>query len=295
MGALVLVSTPSFLSNHRGCPYNGREPVGATPVVAQETRHLPQFKHQISMKITLGVVPYLNALPLYHTLRENPEIEIVRAVPSQLARGLDAGHFDAALLPVVDTFRGHGDGILGDAIIGATGQVRSVLLFSKVPLEQIQSVALDTSSHSSVALLRVIFKKFAQIAPKFSHHEPNLAAMLENHDAALLIGDPALRENTQKCPHLIFDLAKIWRNHTELPFVFAAWTARKNLENREEIARILDEARDEGETKIAQIAAHLEPRDWRETVESYLREAIDFRLTPAHREGMGKFRDLIFK
>ena len=242
------------------------------------------------MNYKLGVVPYLNALPLHWTLRDRDDIEIIREVPAKLAEGLESGRFDAALMPVIDHFRGAGAALLGDAIIGATGEVRSVLLFSKLEIKRIESVALDTSSHSSVALTNVILRQFYDLNPRFLNHEPNLHKMLERADAALLIGDPALEAAQNPGKFQVFDLALEWQRFTGLSFVFAAWTARKKLENRDELASILNRARDEGQTLIDEIVANNASSIGNSVVESYLREAINYRLTPSHRAGMELFR-----
>ena len=243
-------------------------------------------------RFRLGVVSYWNAKPLYHTLEKRSDFEIIPRLPAQLAEGLDSGEFDAALMPVVDHLRGHGDGILGDGIVGATGKVRSVLLFSKVPIEEVKSVALDTSSHSSVALITVILREFYKLSPTFINHGPQLHQMLETADAALLIGDPALEANHPDCLYRIYDLPEEWQKFTGLSFVFAAWIARKNLENREELAQLLNEARDAGEKVIDEIVAPVEDETWRETVSDYLNNTIEYHLTEAHREGLNQFKGL---
>src|SRR5437867_4161564 len=145
---------------------------------------------------TLGVVPYLNALPLYRTAETGGAAKIVRAVPSRLAAFLDSGECDAALLPIVDHLRGAGTGLVSNACIGnkfaGSGAMRSVLLFTRAPLSQIsqiQSVAVDTNSHTSVALLRIILADAYKALPPFVEHAPDLNAMPRAHDAALLIGD----------------------------------------------------------------------------------------------------------
>ncbi len=243
------------------------------------------------MSLKLGVVPYLNPLPLYFSLRGQKDIEITADFPSELGARLENGEFDAALLPVADHIRGIGDGILGDGIVGATNQVRSVLLLSKVEIEKIQSVVLDTSSHSSVALTRVILSDFYGLNPYFSDHAPDLSAMLKNADAAVLIGDPALTAFQKPGPLHVYDLANLWHRFTGKSFVFAAWIARKGLENRAEIAALLNRARDEGITQIPQIVAE-NPVGTAlpdAVVESSLREAIQYRMTPAHRAGLDEF------
>lgn len=240
----------------------------------------------------LGVVSFLNALPLYATLRGRDDIQVVEALPSRLADGLKSGAYDAALMPVVDHLRGVGAGLLGDAIVGATGCVRSVLIFSHVPIEQINSIALDTSSHSSVALTGVIARDFYGLNPRFIDHAPDLEAMLEVADAALLIGDPALVAVQNPGALQVYDLAAEWRKFTGLSFIFAAWTAREGLENRAELTAILDQARNEGKAHIPQIvtAETLPPELSPAIVEDYLANVIEHRRTPSHSAGLEMFR-----
>ena len=239
----------------------------------------------------LGVVSFLNALPLYATLREQTDICIVPALPARLADGLNAGLYDAALMPVVDHLRGVGDGLLGNAIVGATGRVQSVMLFSNVPIEKVKSIALDTSSHSSVALTTIIARDFYGLHPQMIHHAPDVAAMLRAADAALLIGDPALIAMQNPGDLYIYDLAAEWQKFTGLSFIFAAWAARDGLDNRDELANILNRARDEGKANIAQIVANekLPPQLSPAIVENYLSNIIEHRRTPAHSAGLDEF------
>ena len=239
----------------------------------------------------LGVVSFLNALPLYATLRGRDDICIVPALPAQLADGLRAGIYDAALMPVVDHLRGVGDGLLGDAIVGATSRVRSVMLFSNVEIENVKSLALDTSSHSSVALTQVIARDFYGLNPRLIHHAPDVAAMLGAADAALLIGDPALIAVQNPGKMHVYDLANEWQKFTGLSFVFAAWAARDGLKNRDELAAILNCARDEGRAQIPQLvsAETLPPQLSPATVEDYLSNIIEHRRTPSHSAGLEMF------
>ena len=94
-----------------------------------------------------------------------------------------------------------------------------------------------------MALITVILREFYKLSPTFINHGPQLHQMLETADAALLIGDPALEANRPDCPYRIYDLPEEWQKFTGLSFVFAAWIARKNLDNREELAALLNEAR----------------------------------------------------
>ncbi len=244
------------------------------------------------MTLTLGVVPYLNALPLYHTLREVPEIRIVSAVPSILAPMLDKGECDVALIPIVEHLRGVGDEIISNSCIGCTGDVRSVLLFHRVPIERVQSVALDTSSRTSVALTQVVLNDLFSLSPVYNHAAPDLGAMLRDNDAALLIADNALLA-AQNVPDNIrvLDLGTAWQKLTSLSFVFAAWVSGRGFHDTE-VAALLDEARIEGvqqSDEIARLAAQTSPVP-QTVIESYFREAIEYEMTASHRAGLKEFR-----
>jgi chorismate dehydratase len=245
------------------------------------------------MPIKLGVVPYLNALPLYHTLRDLPEVQIVAAVPSQLAPMLNRGECDLALIPVVEHFRGVGEMIISNSCIGCTGPVRSVLLFHRVPIEQVQTVALDTSSRSSVALLQVVLHDLWGFSPRYRKAAPDLETMLREHDAALLIGDNALLAAQDVTPDIrVLDLGAAWQQLTGLSFVFAAWVSRRGLKESAELAALLDNARQEGvrqSDEIARQAAQTSPVP-QQVIESYFRQSIEYSMTAAHRMGLEEFR-----
>ena len=245
---------------------------------------------------TLGVVSYRNALPLWKPLQElSAGIRIVREVPARLQHKLDNREVQAALLPAVDFFR-HGGHLISDAGIGADGEVRSVLIFSRKPPRDWHAIGLDTSSHTSVALTQVLLRDHWNIAPEMHDHAPNFQAMSARFDAWLLIGDPAL-EARGKYLHdseiQIFDLAAEWRALTGLPFVFAAWIAHSDLPicEREELGDLLSTARNYGLRQIPLLAREsATPQLSAEIIESYLSHAIQFTLTPRHRAAMDEFR-----
>lgn len=283
------------------------------------------------MAFTIGTVPYLNALPLIYALpahRENligekpiplaPQLSLppreysqgessrlISAVPSHLAPMLARGECDVALIPVVEHFRGVGAEIISDACVGSSGPVRSVLLFHKVAPERIRRVALDESSRTSSAMLRVILRDAYGIEPQFVEAAPNLEAMFNNReysqvDAALLIGDPALESALHAAQFgcEILDLACAWKTLTGLPFVFAAWVTRKNLPPQDiaTLARVLANARDEGVKNVEIIARDAAPvgRVPQDEIEDYLRHAIEYVMTDAHRAGLEEFRRRVF-
>ncbi len=244
-------------------------------------------------KWVLGTVPYLNALPLIWALDKRPDVELVRLLPSKLGEQLESGALHASLSPVFDVLSGIGESILGDAIVGATREVRSVLLFHKTPVREMQSVALDTSSHSSVNLTRVLLRDFYNISPQFNDAPPDLEGMLAHHDGAVLIGDPAL-EAAQTCGRWqVLDLARAWHNFTQLSFTFAAWTGRRGLNpnDAKQLAAILNEARDEGTQKIARIVEENPTRSLLAPSirHSYLSDAIQYRFSASHQAGLRQF------
>jgi chorismate dehydratase len=243
---------------------------------------------------TLGVVSYLNALPLYRTLETEGAVEVIRELPARLTPRLAAGECDAALIPIVDSFRGNGSGVISDACIGSTGAVRSVLMFSKCEPGQVRSVAADTSSHTSVAMLRIILSDGYACEPPFVDRSPDVRAMLEEHDAALVIGDNAL-EAALSLPKTVqvLDLGQAWRELTGTSFVYAAWVARRGLTGapRQELADLLSAARDEGLKRLpAVVRANPNPtRLTPSAIEDYLTNAIEFYRTDKHRAGMEEF------
>ncbi len=248
---------------------------------------------------TLGVVSYLNALPLYRTLEASGQVQVVRVVPSRLSQMLAEGDCDAAIMPVVDFLRGTGSQIISDGCIGTApknaGAVQSVLLFHRAPLEELQSVAVDTSSHSSVALARVLLGDAYGVTPPFFDHAPDLPAMLAKYDGAVIIGDAALEAARDHADVPVLDLGAAWTAHTGLPFVFAAWIARDGLEEAaaRELGALLSTARDEGEADIAAIVANKPfPSSLSDAqIEDYLQNAVEFHLSPAHYAAIERFRE----
>ena len=174
----------------------------------------------------IGSVPYLNARPLVRWFTDTAEggasgVRIVEAVPSELAHWLERGDIAAALVSSVELFRRPGLGYAPGIGVVADGPVRSVRLLSKVPVAQITSVALDTSSLTSVALLKILLAERFGLAPRYRPAAPDLAQMLADADAALLIGDLGYRDYD---PSLhVLDLGAAWKELTGLPFVYALW------------------------------------------------------------------------
>jgi chorismate dehydratase len=206
--------------------------------------------------LRVGAVSYLNTRPLIYALQQRLQGigTLSLNLPSRLADELAAGSLDVALVPSIEYFRGawRGYRILSDAAIACRGPVWSVRLLSRVPVAQIQSLALDVGSRTSAALVQILLKRAHGIAPQ------TLPLALEqlpesiDADAVLLIGDRAMHPPAGVY-HEIIDLGQWWQELTGLPFVFAMWVARADAAC-EPLEEILCECRDQGLRHVSQIA-----------------------------------------
>jgi chorismate dehydratase len=252
------------------------------------------------MQYRIGVVSYMNAKPLTWALEHGqvPGVEVVLDVPSKLADELRAGRLDAAMLSSVVALREPRFRILaGAGCLAADGPVQSVLLFSKVHIPQIRSVALDTSSITSVALTRILLEQLHGLRPTYDHHPPDLPAMLADHDAALMIGDPGLaqyfRGEDPLAAYDVLDLGRAWRDWTGLPFVFAAWLARDEVNDG--LEAILREARELSKRQVPAIAAAEAARlNLPEGVcRFYLDHVMRYDLGEREQAGLARFAELV--
>ncbi|HZI17453.1 MAG TPA: menaquinone biosynthesis protein [Pyrinomonadaceae bacterium] len=224
---------------------------------------------------------YLNSAPLIWSFQHGPHRDEVRLLtdeaPARCADLLARGRAEAALVPVIEYQRLPEVALVPGVCVGARREVRSVLLVTRAGarLEEVRSVALDTSSRTSAALVEIIFREFLRRVPALAPAEPDLRAMLARHDAALVIGDPAMtfeREGLR-----VYDLAALWRELTGYGFIFAMWMAHEGVGPR---VRSVDfaGARDEGLTRAGEIAAVYERELGLPRAEllCYLRENICF-------------------
>ena len=240
----------------------------------------------------IGSVPYLNAKPLIAWF-QTPEgkrsgVEVVYDVPSRLARMVEAGEVGCAMVSSVELFR-HADwrAVPGIAI-ASTGKVLSVRLFSKVPVDRIHSVALDTSSLTSSALVRVLFARWWYATPRYIPAAPNLEAMLQQADAALLIGDKGMMACSEGL--FVVDLGEEWYRWTGLPFVWALWLGRaENI--TPPLVDCLHRAKAWGlehlDTIVQQEASRLGIDE--ALVRRYLRDIMQYEMTDAHEHALHRF------
>ncbi|HEX6504251.1 MAG TPA: menaquinone biosynthesis protein [Terriglobales bacterium] len=256
----------------------------------------------MSRRLRISAISYLNTAPLMwdfeHGASRAP-FDIQYTIPSGCAAALQRGEADIGIIPAAAYASIPGLVILPDISIAARRAVRSILLVSKVALDRIRTVALDTSSLTSVALTRVIFSKWLGGGRIFTPMAPDLDRMLVEHDAALVIGDPALQVDRQR--YLTFDLAEEWIRFTGKPFVFAFWAVREQaLENAEglDLAAIFQQSRDNGlqPVNLDAIARSWGPRLGmsESDVRTYLTHNIDYRLDSQTLEGLLLFYKYAF-
>src|SRR5450755_4520566 len=184
-------------------------------------------------RLRISAISYLNTAPLMWDFEHGDagrDFDISYTLPSACARALAQGTADIGIIPAaayaeMAALDESGLQILPDVAIASRRAVRSILLVSRVPIEQVRTVALDTSSMTSVALTKILFEKWLGGGRTFVPMAPDLDAMLAEHDAGLLIGDPALKVDRSRYETL--DLAEEWIRHTGKPFVFAFWAVRR--------------------------------------------------------------------
>jgi predicted solute-binding protein len=210
-------------------------------------------------------------------------------LPSECADRLAAGTADIGILPAAEMPR-LGLEIIRGAGIACRGPVRSILLVSKVDLRQIRVLAADTSSRTSTQLARVLLARNHGASPRLVACRPDLDAMLESADAAVIIGDPALRVDVDNVPHRVVDLGAEWTASTGLPMVFAVWAARKEFVTPEIERAFLSSCRF-GLAHIEEIVRQeAAPRGFTEALaREYLTHSIHFEFGEAEYRGLDLF------
>ena len=243
--------------------------------------------------IRIGAVSYLNAKPLCVSLeRLAPEARIVVDLPSRLADGLAQGRLDVALVPSIEYFRHDGYTIVSDACVSCDGPVRSVKLYGRVPPGEIRTMALDEGSRTSAALVRILLREQYDLDPRLQPLPIGSSLEDTDADAVMLIGDRGMFD-AEGDFRFVWDLGRQWHDWTGLPFVFAMWIARADL-NPGEMHELFSAARDEGVKRLDEIARCEAPRLGIPEHEclAYLRDNLVFHLGPRQREGLARFREL---
>jgi len=270
--------------------------------------------------LRISIVEYLNTAPLVRGFTHGPlrgKYELSFTVPSQCAEALRTGAVDIAIIPAIEYQRIEGLEILPGLAIASKKSVRSLLLISKKPIREVGKIALDRSSRSTQTLTRILCAKRWNIAPEFVEAEPDLKVMLEQADAALLIGDPALRVSLgvetnarrnasgdlvcagasawlEELPELfVYDIVEKWRAMTSLPAVLAVWAARRGVVTAE-TAREFQESLKFGMQHLEDICgeASKELELPATKLRRYLTENIDYNLDAENLAGLRRYFDL---
>ncbi|MBX7167046.1 MAG: menaquinone biosynthesis protein [Pirellulales bacterium] len=244
-------------------------------------------------RLRVGAVNYLNTKPLIYRLDElYPDAELVLDLPSRLADRLAAGELDVALIPSVESFQDPTYSIVSDACIGCRGPVWSVKLLSRVPVERIQSLALDEGSRTSAALCRILLHERYGLQPRLERLDIGQSLEDTRADAVLLIGDRAIHSPPGRYD-AVWDLGDQWCRWAELPFVFAMWTARAGVDTSG-LEPALAESRDLGLRNLPQIAAGEAAKLGLTEPEciGYLRDNLHFTLGPREQQGLALFHRL---
>lgn len=249
-----------------------------------------------AVPLRIGAVRYLNTKPLVHGLAA-AGLDIRYDLPGRLADQLASGLLDVALIPVVELFRSGSYRIVSDACIGCRGPVMSVKVFFRTPPERVTSLAIDEGSRTSAALARILLAERHGVHPRIEPLPIDAGLGDTRADAVLLIGDRALDRGTGRAAagafQVVWDLGDEWCRWTGLPFVFAVWAARANVDTRA-VEPLLAAARDAGLANLAAIAA-AEAVPHGLTVPQclgYLRDNLHYDLGPREQEAVSLFRGL---
>lgn len=267
--------------------------------------------------LRISIVQYLNTAPLVRGFTHGPlrgKYELSFTVPSQCAEALRSNSVDVAIIPAIEYQRIPDLALLPNLAIASKRSVRSLLLVSRKPLRKVERIALDRSSRSTQALTRILCRKAWGIAPEFLEAEPNLPVMLDQADAALLIGDPALHlamaieasavrteSGILTCPGyraglpeaetlFVHDMVEEWRALTGLPAVLAVWAARREAVTRE-VVRDFEQSFNFGMQHLKEISSEASQTMGlpAESLQRYLTDNIDYRLDAENLQGLRRY------
>ncbi|NGO79444.1 menaquinone biosynthesis protein [Streptomyces sp. YC504] len=252
----------------------------------------------------VGHIQFLNCLPLYWGLARTGtllDLELTKDTPEKLSEQLVRGDLDIGPITLVEFLKNADQLVaLPDIAVGCDGPVMSCVIVSQLPLDRLDGarVALGSTSRTSVRLAQLLLAEHIGVRPDYYTCPPDLGVMMQEADAAVLIGDAALRANLHDAPRLglqVHDLGAMWKEWTGLPFVFAVWAARRDyLEREPHVVRQVHEAflasRDvslEEVAKVAEQAARWESFD-AGVLERYF-TTLDFRFGPDQLAGVTEF------
>jgi chorismate dehydratase len=252
--------------------------------------HLNANVPNASGRLRVGAVSYLNTKPLVYDLQQLAHnIQLSFDLPSCLADGLAKGSLDVALVPSIERLQHAEYQIVSNACIACRGPVLSVKLLSRVPLNQIRSLALDEGSRTSVALVQILLQRQFGVVPDCRPFPLGMPIEDVTADGILVIGDRAIHPPRDGFVEF-WDLGEQWCKWTDLPFVFAAWIARPHVQLGD-VSAALEAARDAGIANLHQIAEREASQVGMDVdaCHAYLRDNLHFTLGPHEKRGLDLF------
>ena len=240
----------------------------------------------------IGAVSYLNTRPLLLGLAHEGfknRIDLVKSYPAKIAQDLLSGQIDIGLVPVAIIPQLTHPHIISNYVIGTNGAVASVALFSQVPIDEIKSIYLDYQSRTSVQLLKILLAQFWKKEVEFLAATEGYIDQISGTTAGLIIGDRAL-DNLYKFPYM-YDLGLAWKQHTGLPFVFAAWVANQPIPA--EFMAAFDAANGYGLAHLEEVISLIPANEQVYDLHKYYTENISYVYDEEKKLGLNAFLNLI--
>ena len=240
----------------------------------------------------IGAVSYLNTRPLLLGMEQSPfkdRIDLIKSYPAKIAQDLLEGTIDIGLVPVAIMPLLSSPQIVSKYVIGTEGEVASVALFSQVPMEQVECVYLDYQSRTSVALAKVLLTQYWKKEVAFIAATEGYIDQISGTTAGVIIGDRALA-SLSRFEH-VYDLGLAWKQHTGLPFVFAAWVANKPIPA--EFMEAFDAANGYGLDHLEDVIALIPASEQVYDLHKYYTQNISYVLTPEKRAGLEQFLEAL--
>ena len=240
-------------------------------------------------KYAISLVSYWNTKPFLYGLQHSSlatDIDLQLDIPSAGGKKILNNQVDIGLVPVAVLAKLSDARIISNYFIGAEGKVKSVCIYSDVPIEKTERIFLDHHSITSVQLTKILLKEYWQLSPELIEAYPGYIDEIKDETAGLVIGDRTFALNHKF--RYRYDLAEAWKNMTGLPFVFAAWITRKDIP--QDFILRLDEALQAGIRNIETIANEASSQLFtKEELLDYYRNYISYDLTPEKRKAVDVF------
>ena len=240
----------------------------------------------------IGAVSYLNTRPLLLGLAQEGfknRIDLVKSYPAKIAQDLLSGQIDIGLVPVAIIPQLTHPHIISNYVIGTNGAVASVALFSQVPIDEIKSIYLDYQSRTSVQLLKILLAQFWKKEVEFLAATEGYIDQISGTTAGLIIGDRAL-DNLNKFPYM-YDLGLAWKQHTGLPFVFAAWVANQPIPA--EFMAAFDAANGYGVARLEEVISLIPANEQVYDLHKYYTENISYVYDEEMKQGLERFLEAL--